>query len=284
LEELKGKLGEELLELTQQMVYREGGKEEVLQKLRDVRFCGYKVDCHNWPSYLLPNFKMYNVLVLMLGLCSQMVATFRELIENIQDPFMRFAEFSLRASIYRNIVLTIEVLLPLYQEKFDFLLSGYNEFYNICFRPWGDYPAFNFWRPALSIWVQTMKVFHPQNEKAYNYITSKLRESNLKEFLIAKTEKLPSFFTELKREIDLETFSGRRKEQFYGFNEQRIEMEVYFEDNLEMYETLAKDYIEYMVDILVNEYSVHWCGHSEHAIGHYPLFGKFLSNVVDETA
>ena len=43
-----------------------------------------------------------------------------------------------------------------------------------------------------------------------------------------------------------------------------------------MYETLAKDYIEYMVDISINEYNVHWCGHSQHSIQGYKLFGRFL--------
>lgn len=47
-----------------------------------------------------------------------------------------------------------------------------------------------------------------------------------------------------------------------------------------MYETLAKDYIEYMVDISMNDYNVHWCGHSDHAIKNYPLFGKFINNIM----
>lgn len=57
----------------------------------------------------------------------------------------------------------------------------------------------NFWRPALSIWAQHMKAFHASNDLAYNYITAKLREANLKELLGIKTQKLPSFFSELKR-------------------------------------------------------------------------------------
>ena len=60
-------------------------------------------------------------------------------------------------------------------------------------------------------------------------------------------------------------------------------MEVYFENNIDMYETLAKDYIEYMVDISINEVSVHWCGHSEHAVRGYPEFQRFAGDVVGET-
>ena len=53
----------------------------------------------------------------MLGLCSQMVVTFRKVIEVIKDPFMKFTEFALRANIYRNIVLAIEVLLLLFRKN-----------------------------------------------------------------------------------------------------------------------------------------------------------------------
>ena len=50
-----------------------------------------------------------------------------------------------------------------------------------------------------------------------------------------------------------------------------------------MYETLAKDYMEYMIDLSMNEFNVHWCGHSSHAIRHYPLFEKFVGNIVTES-
>ncbi len=61
-------------------------------------------------------------------------------------------------------------------------------------------------------------------------------------------------------------------------------METYFENNQDMYEALAKDYIEYMVDISMNEFNVHWCGHSDHCIKNYPLFKPFLQGIVEETS
>ena len=89
------------------------GSEEVVKKVKDVRFAGYKVNCENWRVYTLKGFKMHNCLVLILATCSQFVETFRQMILHIEDPFMRFTEFALRANIYRNIVISIEVLLLL---------------------------------------------------------------------------------------------------------------------------------------------------------------------------
>jgi hypothetical protein len=57
-----------------------------------------------------------------------------------------------------------------------FVFSNYSEFYSVCFKPEKEFPAFNFWRPALSIWTQQMKSFHPENQKVYSYVTSKIRE------------------------------------------------------------------------------------------------------------
>lgn len=64
----------------------------------------------------------------MLAFCAEMVATFKEIVSSITDPFMRFTEFALRSSIYRNIILAIE-------EKFSFLFSNYTEFYLEAFQP-----------------------------------------------------------------------------------------------------------------------------------------------------
>ncbi len=38
-----------------------------------------------------------------------------------------------------------------------------------------------------------------------------------------------------------------------------------------------------MVDISMNEYNVHWCGHSGHVILSYPLFSSFVSQVLEES-
>lgn len=42
-----------------------------------------------------------------------------------------------------------------------------------------------------------------------------------------------------------------------------------FDQNPELYNQALKEYIQYIVDISINEYSVHWCGHSEHVM-HIP--------------
>lgn len=44
-----------------------------------------------------------------------------------------------------------------------------------------------------------------------------------------------------------------------------------------MYQVLAKDYLEYSVDMSINELNVHWCGHSEHIIGYNPVFKEIAS-------
>jgi len=39
-----------------------------------------------------------------------------------------------------------------------------------------------------------------------------------------------------------------------------------------------------MVDISMNDYNVHWCGHSEHSIKNYHLFSNFIHNIVNESS
>lgn len=47
-----------------------------------------------------------------------------------------------------------------------------------------------------------------------------------------------------------------------------------------MYEVLAKDYLEYMIDFSMNECNVHWCGHSDHVIKNYSVFQEFHENII----
>jgi methionine aminopeptidase len=46
-------------------------------------------------------------------------------------------------------------------------------------------------------------------------------------------------------------------------------LEEYFETDKELYKQLIQEYMEYTIDISVNEYSVHWCGFSSHEL-HVP--------------
>lgn len=40
-------------------------------------------------------------------------------------------------------------------------------------------------------------------------------------------------------------------------------IEEFFEKDLELYQTILIQYMEYMVDLSINQETVHWCGHSE---------------------
>lgn len=67
-------------------------------------------------------------------------------------------------------------------------------------------------------------------------------------------------------------------------------LEEYFESDGWLYKQLIQEYMEYKVDISVNEYSVHWCGFSSHDL-HLPYrdfealflphFTNYLRKVLD---
>lgn len=40
-------------------------------------------------------------------------------------------------------------------------------------------------------------------------------------------------------------------------------VEEFFEKDLELYQTILIQYMEYMIDLSINQETVHWCGHSE---------------------
>jgi hypothetical protein len=82
--------------------------------METVRFKGWLIDGPNHQDYLIEGFHTHNLLVLLLALSSELVDTYRMLLMNIQDPFMRFVEFNLRAAIFRNIVLAVEVILRVF--------------------------------------------------------------------------------------------------------------------------------------------------------------------------
>ena len=46
-----------------------------------------------------------------------------------------------------------------------------------------------------------MRIFHSFNEKVFDYVGVKMRESSLLQFLEQKTDKLPSFYSALKEKI-----------------------------------------------------------------------------------
>lgn len=61
-------------------------------------------------DYLCPGLLTHNIVVLLIGLCHKMTEVYLTWINNIEDPMMRFTEFLLRSTLFRSIVLSLEVL------------------------------------------------------------------------------------------------------------------------------------------------------------------------------
>jgi hypothetical protein len=146
------------------------------EKIRLVRYCAYKVTYLNWKDYLIEGFRLHNIIVVIFGLCSQLVASYSFILAQIEDPFMRFTEFTLRANVYRNLILNLD-------EKFAFLFNTYSQFYENVYSPPLDRPPFRFSRPALSIWIQEMRIYHNGNQRVFDYVGMKMREESLLRFL-----------------------------------------------------------------------------------------------------
>ncbi len=60
------------------------------------------------------------------------------------------------------------------------------------------------------------------------------------------------------------------------YKETGVSYEEFFENNVDSYEILAKDFLEHQVDISINEINVHKCGHSDHVIKRVPFFRNFI--------
>ena len=162
--------------------------------METVRFRGWLIDSDNYQKYLIEGFRSHNLIVILHALSSELVETYNMLLSNIQDPFMRFVEFNLRSTLYRNIVLSIEVSLSLEQEKFSFAFEVYDKIYGKTYHPPPVIPKYSFWRSSLSVWSQKMSDYHKSNRKIYDYITAKLRENSLLGYLSTKIERLPSVY------------------------------------------------------------------------------------------
>lgn len=78
--------------------------------METVRYRGWLVNAQNMEHYMINGFHSHNLLVLLLALSSELVSTYYVFLQNITDPFMKFIEFNLRSAIYRNIILSIEVI------------------------------------------------------------------------------------------------------------------------------------------------------------------------------
>jgi hypothetical protein len=123
------------------------------EKIKMLRYSGFKIRHDNWEDFLIEGFRLHNIIVVIFGLCSQLVTSFSFIIGQLEDPFLKFTEFTLRANIYRNFILNLN-------EKFEFLFERYSQFYENVYSAPLDRPPFKFWRPALSIWIQEMKKYH----------------------------------------------------------------------------------------------------------------------------
>ena len=81
----------------------------VRKQMETIRFRGWLVDNQTYKQHLIQNFPTHNFIVFLMALSSKLVETFNMFVSTIDDPLMRFVEFNLRASIYRNIVLNLDV-------------------------------------------------------------------------------------------------------------------------------------------------------------------------------
>ena len=86
--------------------------------------------------------------------------------------------------------------------------------------------------------------------------------------------------SELRDEAELSGFSEVLKDQAYQATQGGLELESFFQDNEEIYQVLAKDYLEYSVDMSINPLTVHMCGHSQHLADFQPIFDSITSNFV----
>lgn len=84
------------------------------------RYCGHSITSENWQNFILRDFKSHNMIVLLLALANNLVSIMRLIIESMDDPFLRAIEFALRANIFRNIILGLEVILYSCRRKWDF--------------------------------------------------------------------------------------------------------------------------------------------------------------------
>ena len=50
-----------------------------------------------------------------------------------------------------------------------------------------------------------------------------------------------------------------------------------------MYEVLARDYQDYFLDISVNEFTVHWCGHSQQTTTNIPHYSRHAQLLLEQT-
>jgi hypothetical protein len=46
---------------------------------------------------------------------------------------------------------------------------------------------------------------------------------------------------------------------------------------------LAKDYLEYSIDLSINEVNVHWCGHSRHSVLRSPIYAQIAPSFLAAT-
>ena len=57
-------------------------------------------------------------------------------------------------------------------------------------------------------------------------------------------------------------------------------VEDFFQNNKELYNIILIEYMEYMIDLSINEETVHWCGHSEQPLSE--PFNSFEKEILAE--
>lgn len=65
--------------------------------------------------YLLPGNLHHNLVVIIVAMLDLLVDSYSFYIQTIQDPMHAFIEFTMRYSIFRNVILSLEVPYSLFR-------------------------------------------------------------------------------------------------------------------------------------------------------------------------
>ena len=95
--------------------------EEKLKIFHRVRYTPDVITPFNYRQFLVKDDVLNNLVVLIFAMTSGLVRSIETYVSSFHDPIAVFVEVMLRYSIFRNYVLSIEVLFPLIQEKCSFI-------------------------------------------------------------------------------------------------------------------------------------------------------------------
>ena len=117
-----------------------------------------------------------------------------------------------------------------------------------------------------------MQVRHEEQFKAYFYLLKKVNLQSIRDGCHARSSEHAAYMylfcshSELGNRLEVGEVDLLERDSLMPVYS---EIEAFFDENPDLYKQLIKEYTEYFMDISINEYSVHWCGHSRHHL-HLP--------------